>query len=62
MLLTEEIRKKAKYIGDGAYYINEGYRILIFTTDGRHIQNKVYIDNYDIGTFLNLLKQDGHFS
>jgi len=43
--LDEEIRKNAVYIGDGAYCVNQGHNLMVFTSDGIHINNAVYLED-----------------
>ena len=42
--LTEK-DKSANYLGDGAYCIDEGYHLKIFTSDGIHITNEIYLED-----------------
>ena len=50
-LLTEEDRK-ATYLGDGAYVLDMGYAIELFTSDGISKQNTIILEDEMIDTLI----------
>lgn len=59
LTMTEDVRKRADYIGDGAYVYadNDGVHLWVFTTDGISIQNQVALDLYVSRALLRILKE-----
>lgn len=49
--LTEEDRK-ATYLGDGAYILDIGYGVEIFTSDGISKQNIIVLEDTMIDTLI----------
>lgn len=57
-MLNDEDRK-AVHIGDGAYIANEGFGVRLFTSNGIHVMNEVFIDKGDISRLRRTLDEFG---
>jgi len=56
--LTDEIKKQAEYLGDAVYVMDYGFQLMVFTSDGIAILDKVYLDNYTLDAFLKYLDRN----
>jgi hypothetical protein len=54
----QHLMKNSLYLGDGVYTHNDGYHLIIFTTDGVEILQKVYLDDYVKRSLYRLLKRE----
>ena len=50
--------KPTDYIGDGAYYANDGYGVELTTSNGIHTTNTVYLEPQALVALLRLLGRD----
>ncbi len=49
----------SQYLGDGCYVQFLGYRILLYTSDGINIQDKIYLEDEHIQSLVNFTKRIG---
>ena len=40
------------YLGDGLYFINHGFQVELYASDGIDITNRIFLDNEVVDNFL----------
>ena len=55
--VRREEKSNEVYLGDGAYvYIREGFDVVLYTSDGLHTTNSIFLEPLVLKAFVNYLK------